>query len=261
LERAHGLSLKQFECDYQRACDNQSLMKFLAFDTSTELLHLGASDGSRQLCHVRAGAAESSATLLPLALSTLSEMGMSVQGLTALVMGRGPGSFTGLRTACAVAQGLAMGAGLPVLPIDTLLALAEDARQGRPRLRVLAVLDARMNQYYVAAYEYQGDGWLDVAAPALLDPADVRFPPAWTDGSSPVLLAGIGTQALCTPLRTPTAPAFEAVSAAPTADALLRLAPAAWRNGGAVAAEQAMPLYLRDKVAQTTAEREAAKSP
>jgi tRNA threonylcarbamoyladenosine biosynthesis protein TsaB len=154
-----------------------------------------------------------------------------------------------------------MGAGLPVLPIDTLLALAEDARQGRPRLRVLAVLDARMNQYYVAAYEYLGDGWLDVAAPALLDPADVRFPLAWTDGSSPVLLAGIGTQALCTLLRTPTAPAFEAVSAAPTADALLRLAPAAWRNGGAVAAEQAMPLYLRDKVAQTTAEREAAKSP
>ncbi len=236
-------------------------MKFLAFDTSTEQLHLGASDGDRQICHVRAGAAQSSATLLPLALATLKELGGSLHGLTALVMGRGPGSFTGLRTACAVAQGLAFGADLPVLPIDTLLAVAEDARQDRPHVRVLAVLDARMNQFYAAAYEHRDGQWHTRLAPALLDPPAVQFPAAWHDGAAPVVLAGIGIDALRETHHPSDAPPHETTLAAPTASALLRLAPAAWQAGASVPAEQAMPLYLRDKVAQTTAERVAVKSP
>ena len=236
-------------------------MKFLAFDTSTEQLHLGASDGERHICHVRAGAAQSSSTILPLALATLQELGMSLQGLTALVMGRGPGSFTGLRTACAVAQGLAFGAQLPVLPIDTLLAVAEDARQDRPHVRVLAVLDARMNQFYVAAYEHHDGQWHTRQAPALLDPPDVRFPETWRDGAAPVLMAGTGMEALRASQHLGDAPPHEALAAAPTASALLRLATAAWQAGAGVSADQAMPLYLRDKVAQTTAERVAARSP
>jgi tRNA threonylcarbamoyladenosine biosynthesis protein TsaB len=234
-------------------------MKFLAFDTSTEQLHLGASVGPRQICHVRAGAAQSSSTLIPLALATLKEAGLALHDLTALVMGRGPGSFTGLRTACSVAQGLALGANLPVLPIDTLLALAEDARDERALLRVLAVLDARMNQYYVAAYEYRDGVWHIAQAVGLLNPGDICFPRAWADGKAPVALAGIGIEALVDLLRQTGISTFEVKAAAPTAAALLRLAPKAWQAGAAVPAEQAMPLYVRDKVAQTTAERDAAK--
>ena len=234
-------------------------MKFLAFDTSTEQLHLGASDGERQICHLAPGAAQSSATLLPLALSTLADLGIELPNLTALVMGRGPGSFTGLRTACAVAQGLAFGADLPVLPIDTLLAVAEDARQGRSPLRVLAVLDARMGQYYAAAYEHGEGGWHCTQAPALLDPPDLQWPPTWREGNMPLVLAGIGVDALQARLSTAAPVPFETASAAPTAAALLRLAPLAWQAGQSVRAQDAMPLYVRDKVAQTTAERLAAK--
>ncbi len=235
-------------------------MKFLAFDTSTELLHLGASDGSRLIGHARPGAAQASAQIVPLALETLRGLGLSLGQLDAVVMGRGPGSFTGLRTACAVAQGLAFGADIPVLPIDTLLAMAEDARGALARVRVLTVLDARMGQFYVAAWEHDQGQWCAVQEPALLDPDEVRWPAPWSvESPTPTRVAGIGLQALSQAAHSAWPPGVEMVSAAPTAEALLRLAPAAWRAGLAVPAEQAMPLYLRDKVAQTTAERMAVK--
>lgn len=234
-------------------------MKFLAFDTSTEMLHLGACDGPRLIAHARPGAAQASAQIVPLALETLSGLGLTLGQLDAVVMGRGPGSFTGLRTACAVAQGLAFGADKPVLPVDTLLAVAEDARGDLARVRVLTVLDARMGQFYVAAWEHDHGQWTGVQEPALLSPHEVRWPTAWSDQPpAPTRVAGIGLEALsaAAPLAWP--PGIEVVAAAPTAEALLRLAPAAWQKGLAVSAEQAMPLYLRDKVAQTTAERMAA---
>jgi tRNA threonylcarbamoyladenosine biosynthesis protein TsaB len=233
-------------------------MKFLAFDTSTEQLHLGACDDARQACHVRPGSAQASAQVIPLGLSTLADLGLALSQLDAIVMGRGPGSFTGLRTACAVAQGLAFGAALPVLPIDTLLAVAEDARQGAADARVLAVLDARMDQYYAAAYHYQNGAWHTLQAPALLDPPQLTPPQAWLDGAQPFLIAGTGTAALGE-LGLSHLVGGTLMPAAPTAQALLNLAPRAWQAGMAVTAEAAMPLYLRDKVAQTTAERAAAK--
>ncbi len=234
-------------------------MKFLAFDTSTEMLHLGACSGTRQLAQVRPGAAQASAQILPLALETLAALGLTLNDIDAVVMGRGPGSFTGLRTACAVAQGLAFGAEKPVLPIDTLLAVAEDARGGLARVRVMSVLDARMGQFYGAAWEHDQGQWTAVQAPALLNPDEWRWPAAWTaEPALPTLVAGIGLEALAQAAPSIWPTGVEWVAAAPTADALLRLAPVAWRRGWAVSAEQAMPLYLRDKVAQTTAERMAA---
>ena len=181
----------------------------------------------------------------------LAQAGVGLPQLQAIVFGRGPGSFTGLRTACAVAQGLALGADIPVLPVDTLLAVAEEARvqagvTAQP-LTVLALLDARMDEVYSAAYDWDGQRWSLHSALQVTPPQAVVLPDA-----PRVLLAGNAFEGYGDRL-----PAGERVQALPTADALLRLAPALFAAGQAVPAEQAMPLYIRDKVAQTTAERMA----
>ena len=236
-------------------------MKFLAFDTSTEALHLGVRNGERDLTQVHPGGSHASAQLIPNALGLLAQAGLRLGDLDAIVMGQGPGSFTGLRTACAVAQGLAYGAGLPVLPIGTLLAVAEEAREGQATLHVLSVLDARMGQCYVAAWSHEAGAWHNVSPPALLHPHEVALPPAWHSSTVPVCVAGTGWEGLLPQLQQPPHAVFSARHAAPTAQALLRLAPQALHSGLAVPAEHAMPLYVRDKVAQTTAEREARLAP
>ena len=230
-------------------------MNFLALDTSTEQLHLGVCKGEAVLTRVCPGAAQASAQIIPLCLALLAEAGLRLGDLDAIVMGRGPGSFTGLRTACAVAQGLAFGAGRPVLPIDTLWAVAEQARQGQAQIRVLAVVDARMGQYYSAAWQFSAGRWQASAMNALLNPDEVVLPGAWLDEAQDVILAGTGLTALWPMLKH--TPNLTPQESAPTAAALLRLAPQAWADGLAVPAELAMPLYVRDKVAQTTAERTA----
>ena len=230
-------------------------MNFLALDTSTEQLHLGVCKGEAVLTRVCPGAAQASAQIIPLCLALLAEAGLRLGDLDAIVMGRGPGSFTGLRTACAVAQGLAFGAGRPVLPIDTLWAVAEQARQGQAQIRVLAVVDARMGQYYSAAWQFSAGRWQASAVNALLNPDEVVLPGAWLDEAQDVILAGTGLTALWPMLKH--TPNLTPQESAPTAAALLRLAPQAWADGLAVPAELAMPLYVRDKVAQTTAERTA----
>jgi tRNA threonylcarbamoyladenosine biosynthesis protein TsaB len=232
-------------------------MNFLALDTSTEQLHLGVCKGEVVLTRVCPGAAQASAQIVPLCLALLAEAGLRLGELDAIVMGRGPGSFTGLRTACAVAQGLAFGADVPVLPLDTLLAVAEDARQGREHVNVWTVQDARMGQYYAAAWSYADGLWHNVDPPALHDPHELCFPVAWRNNPATALVAGVGLEGVSAPWQLDSG--CPVIDAAPTAAALLRLAPQALRSGQAVPAEQAMPLYLRDKVAQTTAEREALK--
>ena len=230
----------------------------LAFDTSTDHLSVAVqrgADGAR-FAHTGAGGAQSSATLIPTVQALLAQAGLQLRDLHAIVFGRGPGSFTGLRTACSVAQGLAWGAGLPVLPVDTLLAVAEAARQSLgtapAALRVLALLDARMGEVYAAGYAWSpADGWQALADAAVLPPEAVAVPPAGT------LLAGNAAAVYAE--RLPAAVlALPRAEVLPTADALLNLAPALLAAGRAVPADQALPLYIRDKVAQTTAERAAA---
>ncbi len=224
---------------------------WLAFDTSTELLSIGVAAHGRCAVHTLAGGAQASASLIPTAMAMLAEAELCLPQLQAIVFGRGPGAFTGLRTACAVAQGLAFGAGIPVLPVDTLLAVAEEARTlagvGEQPLTVLALLDARMDEVYSAAYDWDGHRWTPRAALQVTPPQAVALPDA-----PRVLLAGNAFE-----VHGERLPAGERVQALPTASALLRLAPALWAAGQAVPAQQAMPLYIRDKVAQTTAERMA----
>ena len=169
-------------------------------------------------------------------------------------------------TACAAAQGLACGAGLPVLPIDSLLIVAEDARRqiaadGPGRLDVAVAMDARMGQVYAARYLRAGGAWQTLVGPALCDPPDVAalWMPSGEPCALPDVLAGTGVaiavggdEDAAGWSRVPTVPAM-----AGRAAALLSLADDAWRAGGAVPPAQALPLYLRDKVALTTAERAA----
>lgn len=201
------------------------------------------------LCHTAPGGAQASATLIPSIQSLLAQAGLTLRALDAIAFGRGPGSFTGLRTACAVAQGLAFGADRPLLALDTLLAVAEEARAQGAGERVVAVLDARMGEVYAARYALERGRWLTLQAPWLGAPEAVVIAPG-------EVLAGNAFAALGDRLPA----GVPRVEAMPTAAALLRLAPAALAAGQAVAAADALPLYIRDKVAQTTAEREQARA-
>ena len=223
-------------------------MKLLAFDTSTETLSVAVSRGAHApvLAHEGAGGAQASVTLIPAIQALLQQAGVPLAELDAIVFGRGPGSFTGLRTACAVAQGLGFGARVPVLAVDTLLAVAEEARHAAGHTQVLALLDARMDEVYCAAYAFDGAQWATRQAPALLRPQDVELPAGYA-------IAGNARPAFAQRLPQ----GAEWVDALPHARALLRLAPAQLAAGRAQPAAQALPLYIRDKVAQTTEERAA----
>lgn len=223
----------------------------LAFDTATERMSIALSHQGRTWCRESAGGAQASALLIPGIMGVLDEAGLTLAGVDAIAFGRGPGAFTGLRTACSVAQGLALGANKPVLPVDTLLAVAEDARQGESQQRIWVAMDARMNEIYAAHYGYANGRWSTLVAPCLIDVALLNE--RW-DEEAPQAVAGSALSA------------FEGLhagnarlmpEASPHARAMLSLALTMWNEGAAVDAALAIPLYVRDKVAQTTAEREA----
>jgi tRNA threonylcarbamoyladenosine biosynthesis protein TsaB len=227
----------------------------IAFDTATERMSIAVKghDG-RVWSHDGEGGAKASAALLPGILGLLEQAGLALADLDAIAFGRGPGAFTGLRTACSVAQGLAFGAGKRVLPIDSLLAVAEEARAGAPACRVWAVMDARMAQIYAAEYEHADGRWRSVVAPLLTDCEALAL--RWQT-QPPQRVAGDALHACA--MRLPTFGAALAPDARPGAVALLALAEVAWAAGAAVDPAEALPLYVRDKVAQTTLERDAAR--
>lgn len=223
-------------------------MNLLALDTSTDTLFVAVQRGDAIWQHSGPGAQQSSSQLLPAIRRLMQEAGIAFGELDAIVFGRGPGSFTGLRTACAITQGLAFAAKVPVLPVDTLLAIAEEARELHGCTDVLAVLDARMNEVYHARFSYADGQWQCPPDFGLCAPEAVQA----QDG---LVIAGNAHPIYPEQL----APQAQHVQAMPTATALLRLAPALLAAGQAVPAEQALPRYIRDKVAKTTAERDAAR--
>ena len=239
--------------------------KYLAFDTSTDVMSIALTDGSQTWQHVGPGGAKASSTLIPAILALLAEAGLTLGDLQAIAFGRGPGSFTGLRTACAVAQGLAFGAnqgaGIRVLPVDTLMAVAEEARLqsqspysnplplGEGAINITALLDARMDEMYVQRYVCnQG------VLAALGDCQLIR--PEHLMADSNTLYAGNVFEVY----RSRLPDCLNSVTCLPTATAMLRLAPRLAASGQCVPADQALPLYVRDKVAQTTQEREQIKA-
>ncbi|QKV51540.1 tRNA (adenosine(37)-N6)-threonylcarbamoyltransferase complex dimerization subunit type 1 TsaB [Comamonas antarctica] len=223
-------------------------MNLLAFDTSTDILCIAVQRGDALWQHRGPGGAQSSAQLLPAIRRLMDEAGLEFKQLDAIVFGRGPGSFTGLRTACAIAQGLAFGADVPVLPVDTLLAVAETARAEHGCTELVAVLDARMNEVYHAAYRWHDGAWQSAGEAGVCAPELLQVPAGWS-------VAGNAQAAYGERL----APEARHLVALPTSAALLRLAPALLAAQGSLPAAAALPLYIRDKVAQTTAERAAAR--
>jgi tRNA threonylcarbamoyladenosine biosynthesis protein TsaB len=237
-------------------------MKLLALDTATESMAVGLADGPVHSVLNAEGGAQASETLIPSALELLAQRGLAPSDLDAVAFGQGPGAFTGLRTAVSVAQGLAFGIGCPVLPIDSLLIVAEDARfqavgaDGSGPFEVWVAMDARMDEVYAAAYLHDGRTWHTRQAPALYDLATLAE--RWQAEGGPAQVAGSAIEAFAE--RLPWGAARRWPRSADRAAALLRLACAAWAAGRGVPADRALPVYLRDKVALTTAERAAARA-
>ena len=236
----------------------------LAFDTATEQMNIALSVRGLVSVHEAVGGAQASATLIPAILGLLTEAGLTLRDVDAIGFGRGPGAFTGLRTACSVAQGLAFGAARPVLPIDTLLAVAEDARgaagvaevegAGANPFTLWVAMDARMNEIYAAQYRFDAQGWQVLAAPMLISAPALNQ--RW-QLDPPDHIAGNAVAVFGALLEAPGAQLWP--EARPRAAALMALAQALWQQGAGLDAALALPLYLRDKVAQTTLERDEAR--
>ena len=228
-------------------------MKLLVLDTSTEYCSAALwLDGQTRARRVLAEQRHSS-LLLPMVDELLRESAISLRQLDGIAYGAGPGSFTGLRIACAVTQGLALGADLPVVGISTLESIAGQTGADR----VLTVLDARMAEVYWAAYQRDPAGWRCVIEPALALPESVHVP----DGDGWVG-AGNGFVALGAVLRPRLTGQLVRIddTIMPDAAAMAPLAAQAFERGESVDAALAAPIYLRDKVAQTIDERRARKT-
>ena len=247
----------------------------LAFDTSTEVLAMALGTPAGRWVHHGPGGAQASASLLPQVKLLCERAGVALDGLDAIAFGRGPGAFTGLRTSCAVAQGLALGLGCPVLPIDSLLIVAEDARaqvgpgddadpaghidsgnRNGNGTDIGVAMDARMGEVYAARWRWQQGRWQLRDAPMLCTPEALVA--AW-QGQPPAWLAGSAWTVLAPRLALPPGPRLLAREH-DRAAALLRLAFAAHARGEGLDAALALPLYLRDKVALTMQERDAVRA-
>jgi tRNA threonylcarbamoyladenosine biosynthesis protein TsaB len=226
-------------------------MKLLAFDTSTDTMSIAVQHGEQVFTHTGAGGAQASAALIPAIQALMARAGLQFGQLDAIAFGRGPGSFTGLRTACSVAQGLAFAAEVKVLPIDTLHTLAQEAHSLSQAAQICAALDARMGEMYYAYYLFDSCSRNILNGYSLKTPLNMEL----VDGFAATTLAGnvrpvYDAQLPAAVLAAPY------VACLPSATAMLLLAPQLIAEGGLVDAQDALPLYVRDKVALTTAERE-----
>jgi tRNA threonylcarbamoyladenosine biosynthesis protein TsaB len=223
-------------------------MKILAIDTSTEYCSVALWDDRAVDVRETLAGQRHSEMLLGMMDELLARHGLRLGDLDGIAFGAGPGSFTGLRIACGVTQGLALGAGLPVVGVSTLLALAQAVQAER----AVCCLDARMGEIYHAAFDRSNGDWRTVHGPSLCAPAAApELPPgAWTGCGSGFAAYGPAlAQRYAGRLSVVMADVF------PHARDIARLAAREFEQGRAVAPEQAAPVYIRDKVALRSDER------
>lgn len=227
-------------------------MKILAIETSTEYCSVALWISGQVFMRCERVEQKHSERLMPMLQALLADtlpQPIKLSELDGIAFGKGPGSFTGVRIACGVTQGLALGANLPVVGICTLEALAEASGHDS----VIASLDARMGEIYHAAYQKRYGEWHTVTEPCVCKPEDA--PPLLGDNWFGV---GSGFKEHGNTLITCYAGQMMEMKAdlVPKADAIARLGATRLAEGYGVDAALALPLYLRDKVALTTKERE-----
>ena len=227
-------------------------MWMLSLDSSTEWCSVAVGDGRQWHARDEHAGQTHSERLLPMVRMVLAEAGLALGQLDGIAFGAGPGSFTGIRIGCGVAQGLAFGADLPVIAVTTLEALAHEARRVRGWTSVVACLDARMREVYVALYTADGDAWRVLMEPVAASPGTVRLP----SQRGEVCGAGNGYAAYPTLAAELELAAVDA-NLRPTARGIGELAWPRLAAGEGVAAALALPHYVRHRVALTMAERAA----
>jgi len=219
-------------------------MLFAALETSTEWCSVALWRDGRVVGAERHAPNRHSELALPMIESLLAKEQCRMEDLDAVAFGAGPGSFTGLRIACGLAQGIAFGRSLPVLGVPTLEALAEEC--GAPR--VAACIDARMREVYYSALERHGSSWREIIPAQCVAPGAAPVPPgeAWV---------GCGSGFAEYPDFLKGKISFLKAEIHPSAMGVARLAAPRLAAGQGVDAAQAAPLYVRDKVALTMEEQ------
>ena len=223
-------------------------MNILALDTSTEYCSVALWHDGAVVERCELAGQKHSEMLIGMIDALLKDAGFGINAMNGIAFGKGPGSFTGVRIACGAAQGLAFGANLPVAGVCTLEALAEASGKSR----VIAALDARMGELYHAAYEKRDDVWETVSEPCLCKPEDAPEVSGenWFGTGSGFAMHG-------KTLDEKYAGQLSGMdgSMVPQAAAIATLGAVQFALRRGVDAAQALPLYLRDKVALKTSER------
>jgi tRNA threonylcarbamoyladenosine biosynthesis protein TsaB len=222
-------------------------MNLLALDTSTEFLSLALQLGDKIVTHHQHAGQAASQLVLPQIQALLDSANITLKDLDGIAFGAGPGAFTGVRVACGVAQGLGFGASIPVVGVNTLLAVA----QAGGHERVIACLDARMGEIYHAAFVRENGVWVEQSVTKVCKPeAAPVLEGAWVGvGSGWAVYAEVLSKIYAKNL-TKTLP-----NITPTAEAILQLATPIFAAGEAKPASEAAPIYIRNRVALTTLER------
>ena len=232
-------------------------MRILALDTATESCSAALLLEGRLLQRAQRLERSHAQMILPMVDELLTEAGLGLRTLSAIAFGRGPGAFTGVRLAASVAQGLAFGAGLPVVPVSDLQALALRALdEDRTVGRVLVCADARMREVYWACFERSSDSHAQRCGEERVGPpANVRLPSAWVRTAQPEQgagrIAGVGSGFAAFPeLRKEHTLDVVLEELLPRAAEIARLAAPEVAAGRFLPPEQALPVYLRDDVAR-----------
>lgn len=223
-------------------------VNLVSLETSTEYCSLAVSRGAQLFEHSFHAGQRHSELALPALRDLLQRAALDMRAIGGIVFGAGPGSFTGLRIACGLAQGLALAQNLPVAGIGTLLALAENCGADK----VIACLDARMGEVYHGTYRKSGGNWIEMHAPGLYHPDAV---PEVEGGNWVACGSGFRVHADALERRYRGALARIDADALPNAAAMLRLALKVFAAGQGMDAAAAVPLYVRDKVALKASER------
>ncbi|MFZ5657685.1 MAG: tRNA (adenosine(37)-N6)-threonylcarbamoyltransferase complex dimerization subunit type 1 TsaB [Pseudomonadota bacterium] len=231
-------------------------MKLLAFETATEACSVALWIDGEVRERYDVVPRRHAELALPWADALLSEAGVPRRDLDAIAVGRGPGAFTGVRLAIAIAQGVALGLDLPLVPVSTLGALALPVARAHPGEPVLAAIDARMGELYVGRYRAEGEDLLVLAPEALLAPDAVTIEGRGWHGAGTGFAAGGGAFAA----RLADGLASLDPGALPRAADVARLAAVAFAHGAVVAPERVEPAYLRNEVALTLVQQQALRA-